>query len=206
MSKSGRYGKYGETKRFERLRSSLKTPELWKGRGPRFAFRKSSKESKLRIRIAKPSDFNFVRHLSREAFHQYGPYEDLLPRWFRKGLTRTLVSVMGKEPVGFAMLGQAPQQRYASDTCELIAIAVESSKRRLGIGDRLLAEVLRNGRALGFENIVLHTARDNHLAQRLFSKRGFRPGAVKEQFYPSGQDALMMYRSTNEQQRDRDPS
>jgi ribosomal-protein-alanine N-acetyltransferase len=147
----------------------------------------------ITIRAAEESDVEFVLSLSKKAFFQYGPYEDMLERWFQSGTTETLLALMEKRPVGFAMLGRNQSKWESRQIAELLAIAVEPAKQKKGIGDSLIRGVVRKARELRIETVVLYTGLENVAAQRLFKKHGFTPSKTKKSFYPRGQDALLMY-------------
>jgi ribosomal-protein-alanine N-acetyltransferase len=146
------------------------------------------------VRPARAEDVNYIRSLSRKLFHQYGPYENILALWFESDIAVTLLALMGKRPVGFALLGRLERKGYPPCVSELLAIAVEPAKWKLGVGDLLMREVLREAKELKVETLVLHTAVENLSGQKLFKKYGFTPLEVKKNFYPEGQDALMMYK------------
>ena len=115
----------------------------------------------ITIRAAEESDVEFAHSLSKKAFSQYGPYEDMLERWFQSGTTETLLALMGKRPVGFAMLGRHQSEWDSRQIAELLAIAVEPAKQKKGIGDSLIREVVRKARELRIETVVLYTALEN---------------------------------------------
>ena len=200
MGNHGRFGKYGEKKRIERLRKARSARLDMPGKGMRSkgstaSFEKwTGQKSRVIIRQAAPSDANFLRALSKEVFQHYGPYENLLPSWFEMGATITFISLKGRKPVGFAMLSLPGQNRFFPRICELLAIAVEPSRQRLGIGDLLMEAVEQKTSELEIDKLVLHTGTKNLPAQRLFRKYGFAPLEIKEDFYSGGQDALMMFR------------
>ncbi len=146
------------------------------------------------MRSAKAEDADFIRNLSKRVFEQYGPYERILTEWFVSGITLTRLALMDERPVGFAMLKKPEDQWYVEQVSELLAIAVEPEKWGLGIGDLLMKEVPREARGLMAETLLLHTATDNLRSQKLFKKHGFTPFDLKKNFYPKGQDALMMYK------------
>ena len=92
MGKSGRFGKYGEQKRKERLRQS-RTGGMGCGPSGRHpgsdAFpydKRPHRKGRIVVRPAEVSDAEFIQNLSRKAFRQYGPYEELLPAWFLSGI------------------------------------------------------------------------------------------------------------------------
>jgi ribosomal-protein-alanine N-acetyltransferase len=83
---------------------------------------------------------------------------------------------------------------YHDRISELVAIAVEPEKQKCGIGDLLMAEVLRVAESLEIASLTLLTAVENKPAQALFRKHGFTPWHVEKGYYEGGQEALMMYR------------
>jgi ribosomal protein S18 acetylase RimI-like enzyme len=116
----------------------------------------------------------------------------MVSQWFATGMTVTRIALTGGAPVGFVMVGRWLQEPAGESVCELLAIAVEPDRQQEGIGRRLLQEIETATRQLGEERLVLHTAVDNVSAQKLFSKAGYKPCAIKRKFYPAGQHALMM--------------
>jgi len=198
MGKSGRYGKYGETKRFARLRKAG-TGLAGKGRGLGASRttsdrRRSPYRDKIKIIPARIKDADFIRRLSKKVFTRYGPYDDTLTDWFMSGFARTVLAEAKKRPVGFAMLGRTVHDHPSSPVFELLAIAVEPKMQKLGIGSRLLNEIERKATELNAETLFLHTSADNAPGRKLFRKHGFVTAETKGKFYPRGQDALMMYK------------
>jgi ribosomal protein S18 acetylase RimI-like enzyme len=198
MTKQGRFGKYGEKKRIERLRQSRRVQGQMQGKGigsPRKTLQhkdKTSLKSQVTTRPARPSELNYIQNLSKKLFHQYGPYEILLPRWFAAVITVTILALMGKKPVGFAMFTHPIKTWGFPRACELLAIAVEPERQGQGTGDLILSEIERMAKDLGIEKMFLHTGVENIPGQKLFMKHGFVPTQIKKNFYPEGQDALMM--------------
>lgn len=200
MGNRGRFGKYGDSKRIERLRKSRIGTGHAQGRGvvaPGGAahYKKRAPEGdRFTTRPARASDVDYVRGLSKKVFQQYGPYENMLPRWLESGVTVTVIALMGKRTVGFAMVGRLRREWSHPAVSELLAIAVEPEARRLGIGDLLMREVVKRAKELKVETLALYTGVENLPGQRLFKKHGFIPSEVKKNFYPGGQDAIMMYK------------
>ena len=197
MGNSGRYGKYGEKKRTDRLRKARTAHVSFlrkKGHAMNDFHLKQTRSQKARIviRPAEASEIDFIRTLSRKAFQKYGPYEELLPGWFLSGIGVTLVALMGKRLAGYAMLERIQGKATSPRVSELLAIAVEPSIRNHGVGDRLMREIIKKSKELLVERLILHTAVDNLSSQALFRKHGLTPFGVKKEFYPEGQSALMM--------------
>ncbi len=201
MGKSGRFGKYGETKRIGRLRKASitsniarypKNKVIWK---PEFHINKGLGQKRILIRQAQPEDVDYIQRLSLKVFQRYGPYTDTLAQWFGSNLTETILAVTGKKSVGFAMLGGPIETLFFRSQYELLAIAVNPDIYRLGIGSRLMGEIERRAKALHAQNLILHTATENIPGRLLFEKCGFTLFKIKRNFYPRGQDAFMMHKT-----------
>jgi len=198
MGNPSRFGKYGEAKRSDRLRRS-KANILLTHLSEKRPFRQKSffKKSIFRpaqviIRPAKASDVHFIGQLSGELFYIYGGYKDIISQWFESGMTVTLIAVIGKRPVGFAMIAHLPRGRGSGYASELLAIGVTPEKQHKGIGEMLVREIESRANDMKLERLFLHTAKENFSAQKLFTKSGYRVHGIKEDFYPRGQDALVM--------------
>jgi ribosomal protein S18 acetylase RimI-like enzyme len=146
------------------------------------------------IRPAGHSDLAFIQNLSKRVFSQYGPYDVILKDWFQSGTTMTCLALTNSSPAGFAMVRLPEGKPYHDRISELVAIAVEPEKQKRGIGDLLMAEVLRVAESLEIASLTLLTAVENKPAQALFRKHGFTPWHVEKGYYEGGQEALMMYR------------
>ncbi len=153
---------------------------------------KTSSKTQFTTRPARPSEVTYIHNLSKKVFQQYGPYEIMLPRWFEAVITVTVLAFLGKKPVGFAMFSHPLKKWVFPRACELLAIAVEPERQGQGMGDLILSEIERMAEDLGIEKIFLHTGVENMPGQKLFTKHGFVPTQIKMNFYPEGQDALMM--------------
>ena len=147
------------------------------------------------VRMAGTADAEFIRSLSRKAFQPYGPYEEMLPAWFLAGIGLVFVGVLRKRSAGFAMLERCGGEGVSPRISEVLAIAVEPWARNQGVGDRLMEEIIRRADMFQVDKLVLHTAVDNLAGQAVFRKHGFVPCGIEKEFYPEGQDALMMQRA-----------
>jgi len=161
----------------------------------RFQTTHTARNPQVAIRTAGTPDTGFIRSLSRRAFEQYGPYEEMLPEWFLAGIGLAFVAVLRKRPAGFAILERSGDECAYLRISELLAIAVEPWARNQGVGDRLMEEIIRRAEMLLVDKLILHTAVDNLPGQALFRKHGFVPCGIEKEFYPEGQDALMMERA-----------
>lgn len=203
MAKSGRYGKYGEVKRRDRLRikqgipgrvRSRKGPSasgpLWRGR--------NRERCRLSVEQAAGDDAEYLKDLSRRAFGRYGPYDGMMAAWFRSEKTKTFVAWLGKKRAGFVMIGPSCPLEGRYPACELLAIAVGGPWRGMGIGRALMSRALAEAVNQGIKTLVLHTEPANEPAVRLFERSGFvRTSSLTPRFYPRGQDAVLMYKQLN---------
>lgn len=72
-------------------------------------------------------------------------------------------------------------------------VAVRDQFRRRGIGDALLARILKTARDLNVKVAFLEVRSGNHAAQALYQKNGFRPIALRTDYYSDPrEDALVM--------------
>jgi len=200
MSKRGRYGKYGEIKRFERLRQSKTSSALASQdelkRQKRSGYKKKvAKKERVPIRAGMPSDSGFIRALSHTVFSQYGPYDDILSEYLELGNVLVLIGSLKGKSVGFVMVDQIPSDTDLGDTWEIVAIAVLPQSQRKGAGTALLQAVMGAASEWGASALTLHTATHNLAAQDFFRKHGFEVLEHRSGFYPEGQDALLMHRN-----------
>jgi len=198
MGQRGRFGKYGEIKRLNRLRHARKSAPFRYGQVARPSAHRPSftesadKKAPVKIRPARPSDFHYIVQLSESVFHIYGPYERIISSWLESGMTVTLVALMKRKPAGFVMISHFPQEASPQQVSELLAIAVAPKRQRMGIGEMLLKEVERRAAQMGIIELFLHTAEENLAAQNLFAKNKYVSRGIRESFYPAGQNALIM--------------
>src|SRR5919108_2478966 len=94
------------------------------------------------------------------------------------------------------------QGRVAAYCCSWIvagemhitSFAVHPQFRRQHVGQQLLAGVLARAVELGCRNAVLEVRASNRGAQRLYSRFGFAPVAVRERYYAdNNEDAIVMF-------------
>ncbi|MEW6666402.1 MAG: GNAT family N-acetyltransferase [Thermodesulfobacteriota bacterium] len=200
MSNRGRFGKYGEIKRLERLRQAgfrtfpQNKPEK---AAPAGAFCRGDVEKSrgsFVLRRAVRSDAGFIGGLSSRVFDLYGPYGEIVTRWFESGTAITFVAFVGQRPAGFAMIGRPSPSAQAGPVAELLAIAVEPHYQAMGVGRLLLRKMEETAVRIHIRRLFLHTATENTRARRLFTRCGYSAAEVKPGFYPAGQDAVLMFK------------
>jgi len=205
MGNSGRFGKYGEMKRIDRLRlSRIRDPIYGVGNIIKpFRTRQSPGqplygEQDIIVRPARVYEIRFIKRLSRKLFNIYGPYEQIIPSWFESDMTRTLIAIMDGQPVGFSMIGDMSSRYGLQHVAELLAIGIDPIKQDRGVGAVLLREVERKAAEIGIKKIFLYTGTQNFHARKLFTQSGYIESEIKKGFYPEGQDAIVMYKDSLE--------
>ena len=193
--KRERNGKDGETRRPQRLRRSGRREERRPVRlqaAPLPSASIDPKSPRMDIREARPAESRFIERLSGRVFQPYGTYARMIRGWIDSGQALALISLIEGHPAGFAMTARLSPETNAPGGTELLAIAVHPKRRRCGIGRMLLQRIEEEMRGQGAEVMWLHTATVNRSARRLFEGKGYRIVQLKHQFYPRGQDALLM--------------
>lgn len=153
---------------------------------------RSPENNPVHLRLADQSDIPFIAGLSRELFSIYGPYDRIVPSWLGLDSTVTVIAQTEKLACGFAMIGDLCSRYDLKSASELLAIGVEPVMQQNGIGKKLIKEMEKRAIRLGIKRLFLHTATENVEARRLFTRNSYRPWEIKKDFYPAGQDAVVM--------------
>jgi ribosomal-protein-alanine N-acetyltransferase len=100
-----------------------------------------------------------------------------------------LVACEGEKVVGY--IGAW----FIFEEAHITNIAVDSSRRGRGIGDRLLAEFVEYCRARSIKRMTLEVRRSNEVAIGLYKKHDFKALGVRKGYYTdTGEDALLMWK------------
>ncbi|MBN1627826.1 MAG: GNAT family N-acetyltransferase [Deltaproteobacteria bacterium] len=155
-----------------------------------------SQAAKIALRHAVISDGNFIGSLSGDVFKVYGPYEDILLRWFKseRDIT-TIIACRDKTQIGFVMLSEPSDMYNLHEVSEILGIAVKPQSQGKGVGGMLLRAIEIKSASLNIKWLFLHTAIDNVSARRLYERTGYTNLEIKKGFYPEGQDAIVMYKA-----------
>ncbi len=92
-------------------------------------------------------------------------------------------------PVGYAV------GRYVDGVADLQRVAVLRSRRRHGIGGRLVDQVVDVARERRCARVLLEVAADNQPALTLYLDSGFSEVDRRARYYPGGVDAVILQRS-----------
>jgi len=196
----GRFGKYGDQKRLERLRKKARVRSAPIREShippPRITVTVEESTSPVAFRRAKSRDEDFIRALCAEAFGRYGPYDKIVVEWLGAQGIHSIMAFKDKKPVGFVMTADA--NNIKGVIVEIMAIAVHSDYRRAGVGGRLLERAENLALERGSQVMILHTSHDNLPAQAFFRKHGYKELGERASYYPAGQAALKMIKRLEE--------
>jgi ribosomal protein S18 acetylase RimI-like enzyme len=147
----------------------------------------------LTIRAGAATDAPFVVGLGATAFARFGDYGPIMREFLGSPDVTAFIAETAGESVGFALVDQPAGFRRVVD---LVAIAVEHTHRRTGIGRALLRRVIafleeRDEPTL----LVLTVAEDNLDAIALFRLMGFQMIPGSDGLYAGGQTSRRMGRS-----------
>jgi ribosomal-protein-alanine N-acetyltransferase len=99
-----------------------------------------------------------------------------------------LVALESRQVVGYAGLISY------GDEAHVTTIAVEPERHRLGIGTRLMYELIRRAQEMGAHAVSLEVRVTNWGAQRMYSRFGFRPVGIRKGYYQeTNEDAVVMW-------------
>ncbi|MCU1594309.1 MAG: ribosomal protein S18P -alanine acetyltransferase [Frankiales bacterium] len=113
--------------------------------------------------------------------------------WSELGQTSTrhyVVALSEGSVVGYAGLCDYPDEAFVQ------TMAVGPAQQGRGLGAALLANLLEEAVRRGQTRTLLEVRADNEVAQRLYTRNGFRKTGVRRGYYPGGVDAWVMERAT----------
>ena len=143
------------------------------------------------VREAGPDDLDGVATLEARVFAE-GTEAAWSPRSVEEEFAalgdtrRIVVAVDDSAVVGHAVL------MAAGGSGDLTRVAVDRSRRRLGIASRLVDALVAEARAIGLDAVLLEVADGNTGAIALYERHGFERIARRAAYYPDGSDALVM--------------
>ena len=152
---------------------------------------RGAEDNAIVIREMELQDIGQVAELERECFSE--PWSEASLRdSFAQKQYHFLVAASGERVLGYIGLCRI------LDEGDITNVAVTSSARRLGIGERLLRQLLDACNHNGVFAVTLEVRTGNEAAIRLYEKCGFRTEGVRKNFYRNPtEDALLMWYRNN---------
>ena len=140
----------------------------------------------VHIRRATIDDLADLVALENSAFAIERMSERQLRRHLESLTAEILVATRERRVVGAAVVFF----RRGSDIARLYSIAVAPNQRGNGLGEALLVRVAHSARRRGDRRLRLEVRSDNHAAQRLYERLGYRHFGAHSGYYEDGQDAF----------------
>jgi [ribosomal protein S18]-alanine N-acetyltransferase len=139
------------------------------------------------IRLACDADAQAIACMSRDCI-EYGLGWSWRPARVRRSIADASTNVVVcKDPLeltGFAIM------KYGDEEAHLLLLAVDSRKRRRGVGSALLSWLESTARTAGLGVIRLETRRSNLAAQAFYSRLGYREVARVRGWYRGIEDGV----------------
>ena len=143
----------------------------------------------IEVSSAERTDIPEVAALAAASFShpwQAGSFEQELGL----GQARLWVARKGAEQIGYL------SARRIADEVHVLSIAVDPPRRRRGVARALLEAVLREERDRGARSALLEVRSSNLPARTFYASAGFVAVGRRPRYYPDGEDAVLMTRST----------
>ncbi len=136
------------------------------------------------VRDYRPSDYRDILEIDKEAFApQSAAYDMYIYLTYGSDV---LVADAGRKVVGYVASMEMGSE------AKIMSIAVKREFRGLGIGNRLLDEIIKRCREKGKSQLFLEVRVSNNIAQQLYKKKGFEIIDVIPAYYNDGEDAYVM--------------
>jgi [ribosomal protein S18]-alanine N-acetyltransferase len=144
----------------------------------------------VNIRAATAADVPAMMALERHAVTAAHWVESDYQRLFTPASGRLLLVLEEAEVEGFIVA------RGMGTEWEIENIAVAGPARRLGLGARLLAELLERARQAGARNVFLEVRESNRAARSLYENWAFVESGRRKSYYRDPDEDAVLYRFT----------
>lgn len=139
------------------------------------------------VRVAVEPDLGKIAQLDAAAFEPGEIWTQESWRHEVSGTRRTvLVAVTEDRVIG------AASYEVTDDVADLRRIMVAPEVRGKAIASKLIRGGIEWAQAGGAQRILLEVAEDNLSALRLYERTGFEQISLRRNYYPAGQDAVIM--------------
>lgn len=143
---------------------------------------------RIQIRRMLEADIPEVQRIDRLCFRDAwseAVYHDL----FQYETNQYYIAASGNEICGFAGIS------VSIDTADVIKIGISPERRRQGLAQALLQELLINAKAKNCRQVMLEVRESNHSARQLYLKNHFQELTVRRDYYKNPvENAIVMSR------------
>ena len=139
----------------------------------------------MNVRASVEADLVRISEIEKSAFLSSAWTKTMIFDEIKLNIDRkTWVIDLDKKLVGYCML------RYGPNEVHLVNMAVDPSVQKTGVGKKLLNHILDN--IPKYSSAYLEVKRGNFPAIKLYLNAGFKDIAIREDYYPDGEDAIVM--------------
>jgi [ribosomal protein S18]-alanine N-acetyltransferase len=147
----------------------------------------------VRIEPMTEDDLHTVLDIEYLSFATPWPSDIFLNELRRSNVAHLFVARLASGPQEGSVVAYSGTW-IVSDELHITSFAVHPTYRRQHVGHQLLAGVLSRAVELGCHQAVLEVRVSNRTAQRLYSRFGFAPVAVRKRYYAdNNEDAIVMF-------------
>lgn len=140
----------------------------------------------IRVRDVEEKDLETVHSIAEDSFKDPYPLR-LLRHIYDSDPEGFLAAELGEKVVGY-LIGLV---RWGN-VGHILAIAVDETHRREGVGSSLIVNAIDRLQKNGANKIKLEVRVSNEIAQKFYNKIGFQPRKVVPAYYSDGEDAISM--------------
>lgn len=140
----------------------------------------------LYIRDAHLEDLDAIFNMEETSFSDLYP-KGLLKAFFY--LPGVYIVASSKEAVIGYAIGIIRYEKLG----HIVSVAVNESRRRKGVGQRLMEEIIGRLCSMGIKRIRIEVRESNLPAIKLYSKLGFMEEGKIKKYYSDGESAILMY-------------
>lgn len=148
----------------------------------------------LIVRRAEAKDAESIEELEQICFSQPWSYDSIYHELAANKLSFYLVAETEGKTVGYAGIWKIGDEGHITN------VAVAPEHRRKRIGDTLVAVLIEVTEEDGIRSHTLEVRKSNQAAIRLYEKHGFKTEGERKSYYKdNGEDALIMWRRTEDE-------
>jgi ribosomal-protein-alanine N-acetyltransferase len=139
----------------------------------------------LQLRPLSPEDAHALSYIELEIFP--APWsEESLKTFLALHNVEGEAAMLDGQIIGYVFV------QYAADEVHILNLGVRPNYRRRGLATLLLLRLLERARKQRASACFLEVRVGNPAAQKLYFKQKFAPVTVRKQYYPDGEDALIL--------------
>lgn len=137
------------------------------------------------LRACRKEDLSKIATIEKQCFSDPWTEETFLAL-FSSPYSHSLAFFEDEEPIAYCFFSSL------FETAEILNIATHPNYRQQGLGYRLLQETLKSTKGYGANEMFLEVREHNEKAKRLYEKTGFLPVGIRKEYYPDGENAIVM--------------